>query len=691
MPLLILLILTLSVASTARMLVSRLMPAAALPQQGIGIGLLCLAQIVLIQTALGACGALRDSAVISVSLCISAAAWLFLRHLPARNTSGILPTLEQALAERTVRIAVAFVAAFAAVKIGLNLVNPPLGWDSLNYHLVFPAEWSKNASLVTPITINDDPAPTYYPINGSLVFLWLLWPFRSTLLPDLGQVPFFFLGMAAVYGICRTLNIERRLAILCACLYGLIPNLCKQLEVSYVDLMVGALYLCAVYFSLRLREERSRSIAAFFALSVGLLVGTKTIGLVYAATLAPLFLLSIPHSRKALFATILLEAAGIILIFGGFSYVRNWIQTGNPLYPFDYAALGIRLLKGVVDPVTYRAHVPAGNYHLGKILFREGLGAQTTLLVLPAFFIAPLIAALRERGRDRLVRTAALLLPALIFLAYRFLIPLGNTRYLYPALGIGLAAAFYCISRLQPPAKAVSAFVVLCILSSAAEIANHTELIVALCLSAGIFFLLPALGNLLKHRPRLLTGSAICLLTLLWVALLPLEDWYARNEFSRYRLMTDYSGFWPDATEAWEWLDTQPTGLRIAYVGRPVTLPLYGRGFANSVFYVSVNSVDPAKLHYFPGSSYSWHDFLSEQRSFEKDGNYRGNARMQTWLRNLARRKADILFVYSLHQVDQTIFPFEDEWARAQPGIFEPIFSNDTIRVYRIRTHTFSS
>jgi hypothetical protein len=55
------------------------------------------------------------------------------------------------------------------------------------------------------------------------------------------------------------------------------------------------------------------------------------------------------------------------------------------------------------------------------------------------------------------------------------------------------------------------------------------------------------------------------------------------------------------------------------------------------------------------------------------------------WLANLAARRIEYLFVYSLHQTKEIAFPLEDAWAKKHPGIFTPVFSNETIHIYKIK------
>jgi hypothetical protein len=149
--------------------------------------------------------------------------------------------------------------------------------------------------------------------------------------------------------------------------------------------------------------------------------------------------------------------------------------------------------------------------------------------------------------------------------------------------------------------------------------------------------------------------------------------------------MVKYSGFWPEATMAWDWLNRNTKNNNIAYVGRPVPFPLYGTNFKNNVYYVSVNKIEPAKVHYFPNSYYRWgYDFLELHKNLEAEGNYRSQANYTIWLNNLMRRNTDYLFIYSLHQTKDIQFPLEDMWAKNNPDKFTLVFINRTIHIYKI-------
>lgn len=637
----------------------------------------CFAQIVFTELILGILGTLYLKNIILLNLLILLSIWLITKNrMPYFDLSGIKNVILGLLKNRIILLSVSIILGFGLVKVCINLINPPFGWDCLNYHFVFPVEWLKHGNLENPITIADDPSPSYYPVNGSLFFLWLIFPFKNVLLADLGQIPFFLLVFLAVYSLGKKVGLNKENSFLAACLFTLIPNYFKQMEVAYVDVMVAGMFLVSLNYLFLINEEFKWENALIYSIALGLLLGTKTIALPYSMLLfLPFIYLSFRNINKLY---LLIMSIFVIFVLGGFSYIRNFIDTGNPLYPLDFKLFGRFIFKGVMDITTYRAHFKPQDYNLSKLLFHEGLGIQSLVFIFPALLLGlPIILLKKKKINFNLVYFLAL--PVLIYLIYRYVIPLANARYLYPLLGAGIIIGFYIFEILNIPKRVMGVLVVICGLASAGEISSHAELVVSLTLTFLLFFLLWFYKFQLSFRYIFLS------IIFLAVSLIPLEKYYINNEYARYIRMTEYSGFWPDATKAWNWLNQNTNGNNIAYVGRPVPFPLYGTNFKNNVFYVSVNKTDPAKLHYFPDSHYYWgYDFLDLHKNLQENQNYRGNADYLVWFNNLLRRNADYLFVYSLHQTKDIEFPFEDNWAKVNPARFIPAFTNETIHIYKI-------
>ncbi len=653
----------------------------------LAVFLLYFSQIIITELSLGILGALTFKNLILLNSIILSIIFYLSRDYQYNFNplSGIGKALTGFFNNKVFLFIICSIAAYGLVKVFINLVNPPFGWDNLNYHFTFPVEWLKHANLDTPITINDDPSPTYYPINGSLWYLWLIFPFRSVFIADLGQLPFFVLGFLSVYNISRKLDLKKELCFYAAGLFVLIPNFFKQLQVAYVDVIVGALLLVCLNYLFSFEKKLLFRDFLLFSISLGLLIGVKTTALPFSILLiAPFLYICLRNIKKV--GKYILVFMILIIALGGFSYLRNFMQTGNPLFPLDFKLFGNTVLKGVMDMPTYRAHFVIRDYSLYKALFHEGLGSQTLLIIFPAVFLALPVAWIKKRKSLNFNLVYFMLLPVLLYLVYRYIIPLANLRYLYGFLGIGMILGFYICQAIGIPKRRVNILTVFCVITSMAELAKRNELAVSVTLTFLFFFLFLKVSDKIKFKVKSGFVFAAVILGLFLLGLL--EKDYLRNEFPRYVLMDKYSGFWPDATQAWNWLNNNTKKDNIAYTGRPVPFPLYGTKFKNNVYYVSVNRIDPAKLHYFSGSRYSWgRDFISLQKNLEAKGNYRFGADYSIWLNNLLKRNTDYLFVYSLHQTEELMFPLEDAWASGHPESFELMFSNEMIHIYKLINH----
>jgi len=646
--------------------------------------ILFFSQIVLTQELLGISNLLYLKYLIAFNAVILLIIWILTRGKSAViPIDGLKNTFTDLFSKKTVLLIASIILAFGIVKVSINLFNPPFGWDCLNYHFTYPVEWIKNGNLINPPTTFGDPSPPYYPMNGSLFFLWFIFPFKNAMVADLGQIPFFLISILAVYRISRQIGLNKEYSFYASTLFLLIPNYFKQLEIAYVDAMVAALFLVCLHFILLLHNNFSLKKVFLFSASLGLFLGVKTVALPYSVLLfIPFGCILIKNFKKIPGAVIILLLSLVGL--GGFTYIRNFIHTNNPLYPLDFKILGKTIFNGVMNKETYGAHFTSKDYSLSKLLFHEGLSGQGFLFMFVQMFIALPLSFVKKRRQVNFLTAYILILPILIYLIYRFVVPLANTRYLYSLFGLGMAISFYVFNVLNLPKTAVRILTGLCALASMSTLGSHAELGAGIGSSLTLFALILFLRNRIKISFRI--KYLVVLSVLLIFGLGFLNKYYNSNIFSNYIKMEEYSGFWPDATRAWEWLEHNTKSDNIAYVGRPVGYPLYGTNFKNNVYYVSVNKTEPAILHQYPGSYYTWgYDFLSLHEMMLKDNNCRGNADYQVWLSHLRLKEINYLFVYSLQQTKGIHFSIEDEWAKQNQNIFEPVFSNKTIHIYKVK------
>ncbi|MFH1442352.1 MAG: hypothetical protein ABIH18_09990 [Candidatus Omnitrophota bacterium] len=648
------------------------------------------AQIALSLELLGIFNILYLQNAIILNLAVLAVVFIVIKLLKLKPVfkfkAGIRQAVNNLNLNKTQIFCAAVIIGFFIVKVIINLANPPFGWDNLNYHFTYPVEWLKYGNLNMPISVSCDAGVSYYPINGSLFFLWFILPLKNVFLADLGQIPFFIAAFFAVYSISRKLKLSKEYAFFSAAIFTLIPNYFKQLKLAYVDIMVAALFLIALNFLFLLYKERTVKNTIFYSLAVGLMLGTKTTAMPLLIILfLPFFGAFLEKRKQNNFISLFFLSMLVIILTGGFSYIRNFIQTGNPLYPLNMKIFNITIFKGVVDNAVYRTAIRPGDFSLAKILFSEGLGAQTIIFFIPAIFLGlPLLLWKRKNDLNPYL-VYFFILPFLFILIFRFILPLANLRYIYAAFAVSAVIAFYAADVLKIPKTVLKILVIVCTLASIGELGKRSELINSLILSGALFFILPYVLNFIKTKKLIKTifiGSAA-----IFLMLVLLEKYYIKNEHRRYAVMVKYSGFWPEAAKAWDWLNINTTENNIAYIGRPVPFPLYGTNFKNNVYYVSVNKTEPAMLHYFPDSKYiCGYEGNLAYRNFEDKNNYRGNADFSVWLENLRRKNTDYLFVYSeINTKTQEPFPIENQWAASHPEIFELVFQNNTIHIYKIK------
>jgi len=626
-------------------------------------------QIVLTEQILGVFSRLTLLNLFVLNLLILVLVFVFVRK------KKLIPELQEVktgiLQDKIILFALSVFSGFILVNAFVNLINPTFGWDCLNYHFTQPVEWLKHHNLINPITINDDPSPSYYPINGGLIYFWFIAPFKSAYVADLAQLPFYIISLIAVFAISRKAGLDNRLSFIAALTFGIIPNYFKEIEVGYTDVMMGCVFLLTLYFIVSLSHEFKKSVFLLASISLGLLLGIKTAALPYVVfLLLYLVWLLVKHKGIKKAAAYLPVVFVLMLIFGGYGFIRNAVLTGNPLYPLDFVLLGKRIFKGVMPLSNYHAQWTAADFNYRKLFFSEGLGAQFILLIVPFTLIAPL-AAIRKKKMNLFV-----VLPIVLFLIFRYLIPQLWVRFLYPYLGVGSIVGWWGVKELGIKKKIIDVGFMLFILLSAAELAGHGELIASLILSLAVFGFL-----LLKNKYSWSIKKYIPLGAVILIFLMILgEKKYLKEEYDRY---IQYAPFPKEEAEGWEYLnDITGKGANVAYVGRPEVFPLYGSGLKNNVYYVSVNGKEPY-LHSYKNSYYKWNaDYNVKHAVIRKNGNYRGNADYGIWLRNLKNKNIDYLFIYALHRI--TDFPFEDEWAKKHSEVFKTVFSNKLIHIYKI-------
>lgn len=217
----------------------------------------------------------------------------------------------------------------------LSYLAPASGWDGLWYHDAIVGFSIQHHGFALEPTL-----PLWHQLvnhyaRGSEYFNMypaLLWDRR---LLELAPSVFAAVALPGLYGLFRRVELSPVRSLGLACAYVLIPAFALQLRSTYIDAQVAVCYLAALFFAMR-PEPRVRD-GVMAALCIGLLCNSKSSGLPIALLMCGMLslrvILRFGKRWPARTAGGLLSAALLVCAIGGPTYIRNYRQHHNPLYP----------------------------------------------------------------------------------------------------------------------------------------------------------------------------------------------------------------------------------------------------------------------------------------------------------------------------------------------------------------------
>lgn len=197
----------------------------------------------------------------------------------------------------------------------------------------------------------------------------------------------------------------------------LVPAFVLELRSTYVDIGYAVCFAASCHFVMR--ERLSAAMAWMGALSVGLLFGMKVTGLLLAPPLLCMWGWRVMHAawktrHKGLLATAVVGAGGVVAL-GATTYIRNWIERHNVVWPSDLHVHTLGIDWNGPWPISNMQHAAANVWEdlfdLPKFdeQFADsrdnGYGNIAPFLILPLALVALLV--LTWRNLARLVGTQA--------------------------------------------------------------------------------------------------------------------------------------------------------------------------------------------------------------------------------------------------------------------------------------------
>ena len=303
--------------------------------------------------------------------------------MPRAITPGGLSSKEAIGAALLLAIVLAWIDA-ASVSVAVR------GPDATGYHVPAAINLARGASLL------DLPATQHlYPLAGSTISAWFLWPFHSPFVVDLAQaLPFLVLASSIVW-------LFRLLTGLPGLVWG-VPivltlfamPLFRSLSLGSADLWFASscVALVTALVSVHARGEW-RAVDGWVAGSAaGLLIGSKTTGIAAAVLIAAAYgaitlgarLVSRdPRERRRLLTPSAIAGLVFAIGAGGVWLLRNWWLFGSPIAPSGVSIAGLTIFPGAsLEPTTFRSV-------LGDVKELEGYRLSTSIRDYAAAWFAP--------------------------------------------------------------------------------------------------------------------------------------------------------------------------------------------------------------------------------------------------------------------------------------------------------------
>ena len=404
-----------------------------------------------------------------------------------------------------------------------SLTCPIQDYDSLAYHLPAMGKWYQNGSLSMPGQFSK--LIRWYPYTWEVFSTLYLMPFAEDFTVVVPNVIAWVLFGLSVYLLGIKIRAARIHSLAASSLVMTLPIVLHNVNTMHIDLPFAAFFLGGLYLCVHSVHTRSLGYFSLFLASSGMLLGIKTSGLIYGFILVILFFLmllkSIYFDKRPLAFSLSPTSAAIafsitgslsFLLLGGFWYLRNFIQVGNPLGFVKIKVGNLVLFPGEVDPSTLYTTSLAKVFNLKSLSHWEiFLNQLNIMLGIPFFvliFLLLILVFTRKKSVNMRTLTGLLALLAVTLILY-WVTPysgsnftIGNQmtpwfgqaiRYAFPFLGVlGVIAAAGAgrTKKFSIPDLALAAVILIAGIRGLGHVGKHYTPIENTALYAGVFLLI---------------------------------------------------------------------------------------------------------------------------------------------------------------------------------------------------------
>jgi len=262
----------------------------------------------------------------------------------------------------------AFSSISLAILALMQTLTPPAGfdWDGLAYHLAVPKLYLLRHTIY------------YVPFisHSNFPFLTEMWytlglSLGSAIIAKLFHF-FMYVGTAlGVYSLCRE-HINRTVGSVAAVIFMSIPVVFWEAGVAYADITTAFYLVLAVYATLNWEKSDALSWLFISSLAAGFALGTKVLAAVPIAVTCLYVLIVSARTHGLMGGTRLALLYGLLAFAVGSPwYIKSYVYTGNPVYPFLFDIFGGK----------YWSHAAAEAYRGAQLEFGVGRGLKQFIML----------------------------------------------------------------------------------------------------------------------------------------------------------------------------------------------------------------------------------------------------------------------------------------------------------------------
>ena len=230
-------------------------------------------------------------------------------------------------------VGISLLGALIAMS-SISAMAPEVGFDALTYHLAASKIFAQQHRIVEIPQMT----PSYWPANGVMLYTFaqLISSPKSAKLLNFG----FGLLLVAMTYVIGTRYFNGGVGVRAALIFASLPLVLWEFGTAYIDLPMSFFCLLGIWLFLdasRLSSSNDRYVMALSGLAFGTALGFKPVALVIMAPLAIALLTCAvrrgsPPLRQGVMA--LLTLFSVSALFSIHWYVRSYLYTGNPIFPF---------------------------------------------------------------------------------------------------------------------------------------------------------------------------------------------------------------------------------------------------------------------------------------------------------------------------------------------------------------------